>query len=121
MIDEAAPLGSRWINDEVTALVTSSSWIDLHTEMRRRVESLNGLGLKIVAKALGFHWHADDAGGDASMLWYQRATSLASDDERRTWQQKILEYNEDDVRATRHLREWFQHHSKASVPVLSAL
>jgi predicted RecB family nuclease len=104
------------VGSQVDALVGSDSWIDLFDEVRARVQSLNGLGLKIVAKATGFAWNADDAGGEASMRWYAQATTAPDHAVREAQRKKILRYNEDDVEATRHLREWFEEHGPDAVP-----
>jgi predicted RecB family nuclease len=98
------------VSHRIEALVESDGWVDLLPEVRQRVRSLNGLGLKVVARATGFSWRAEDAGGEASMAWYRRATEDPDPAVRASFQRKILEYNEDDVAATLHLRSWFSSH-----------
>jgi len=105
-------LGGPDVGDQVEAMVGSTDWIDLLEEIRARVRSLNGLGLKIVARATGFRWRSGDAGGEASMRWYERATTDPDPAVRAAYRSKILEYNEDDVAATRHLRRWFDAHGR---------
>ena len=64
------------------------------------------MGLKKVAPLAGFSWRGPEVGGDLAMVRYLEATSAPDEsvrDEARRW---ILEYNEDDVRATAALREW---------------
>lgn len=58
--------------------------------------------LKDVAKYLGYAWSDAEAGGAESVVWYDawlRAGDRASLD-------RIVKYNEDDVRATMLLRDW---------------
>ena len=64
------------------------------------------MGLKTVAPLAGFHWRGDEAGGSQPWSASLEATSdgdAAVRAEARRW---ILEYNEDDVRATAALRHW---------------
>jgi predicted RecB family nuclease len=49
------------------------------------------------------------------MRWYERATSDPDRARREYFRTKILEYNEDDVRATRHLRWWFSEHDREAI------
>ena len=58
--------------------------------------------LKDIAALLGFHWRDKEASGAQSVLWCETwlQTGAASDLDR------ILEYNEDDVRATALLTHW---------------
>lgn len=58
--------------------------------------------LKDIAKNLGFKWRNIKASGMQSIIWYdqwmEKGDKKALED--------VLEYNEDDVRATRHLKDW---------------
>lgn len=58
--------------------------------------------LKDVAKHLGFSWRAKDASGANSVLWFQEWLDHGD----RDVLQKIIDYNEDDVRATLFLKDW---------------
>ncbi|HWD23909.1 MAG TPA: TM0106 family RecB-like putative nuclease [Acidimicrobiales bacterium] len=100
-------LGGPDLSQRIETLVASTDWIDLLDELRDRVVGLNGLGLKNVARATGFEWRSADAGGEASMRWYESACHDTDPDVRAASRRKILEYNEDDVEATRHVRKWF--------------
>lgn len=75
-------------------------FVDLLPIVKRHYFGLYGLGIKNVAPAFGFRWRDDDPGGLQSQAWLQeaRAGSLEA-------RQRILHYNEDDVRATAVLRE----------------
>jgi len=63
--------------------------------------------LKDIASFIGFHWRADDASGANSVLWFE--DWLVS--KKPALLQKIMEYNEDDVRATWKLKEWIDVHA----------
>ena len=79
----------------------SEEWVDLHQIVSEQILTEGPLGLKVLATRAGFAWRDDDPSGEASMAWYKEAA--AGDESAR---QRLLEYNEDDVLATRALREW---------------
>ncbi len=95
------------LEEQVEDFIRSEQWVDLLPLVRDQlVTGLPTMGLKTVAPLAGFSWRGDDVGGDSAMVRYVEAT--ADDDpvlrsEARRW---ILDYNEDDVRATAALREW---------------
>ena len=63
-----------------------------------------GESLKDIAKYLGFSWRQEDVSGQSSMILYQDyVESGGRDDQTR---QKLLDYNEDDCRATLHVFDW---------------
>ena len=72
-------------------------WVFLNTDW-----PLTSYGLKPIAKYTGFKWTAEDAGGANSISWYY--DYLAGDD---LQMKKILIYNEDDCKATAHIKNWF--------------
>ena len=59
-------------------------------------------GLKDIAKLLGFRWRNKSAGGAQSIFWYEDWV----DNGDRKVLDTIVEYNEDDVRATKFMKEW---------------
>jgi len=76
---------------------------DLNAALRPAVIfPLTFYSLKDIASYLGFSWRAEDASGANSVLWFEKW--LGSHDD--GLKQKILDYNEDDVRATWKLKEW---------------
>jgi len=84
-------------------------FVDLFPTVRQHFFGTNGLGLKVVASAgAGFHWRDDDPGGLNSMRWFEEAVHGPSKDAREQARTRVLEYNEDDVRATWHLRRWLR-------------
>ncbi|MCG3218101.1 MAG: TM0106 family RecB-like putative nuclease [Candidatus Heimdallarchaeota archaeon] len=81
-----------------------SHMIDLHPLLTKSyVLPLYSYSIKPVAKWLGFKWRAEDAGGDNSMEWYHRFMQGEI-----VMKQKIIDYNEDDVRATLVLKDWME-------------
>ena len=81
-----------------------SAWIDMLPATRDCLESRSGLGLKVVAtEGAGFHWRDEDPGGLQSQDWLDDARA----GEPAAWQ-RILDYNEDDVRATLAVRQFLR-------------
>lgn len=66
--------------------------------------------LKDIAKQLGFKWRHKAAGGANSITWYEQYLQLKDTKKTAAKAKKILQdiidYNEDDVRATLHLKRW---------------
>lgn len=88
---------------------TTSAFVDLFEVVRTHFLGANGLGLKVVAPAVsGFDWRDPDPGGLNSQRWFDDAVHLADTDARSVARIRVLEYNEDDVRATWHLRRWLR-------------
>lgn len=82
-----------------------NSVIDLHTAVTRAVIlPLYFYSLKDVGRYLGFQWRAEDAGGAESIVWYNQW----KEGQQEKLKQKIIAYNEDDVRATLHIKEWLE-------------
>ncbi|KKR48145.1 MAG: hypothetical protein UT84_C0047G0004 [Candidatus Curtissbacteria bacterium GW2011_GWA1_40_16] len=77
--------------------------IDLH---QKTVDSvifpLYFYTLKDVAKFLGYQWSDSEAGGAESVAWYDQWLKTGD----RTFLDRVIKYNEDDVRATMMLKQW---------------
>ena len=68
---------------------------------------LSFYSLKDIGEYIGVTWRADDASGANSVLWFEEWLKKKSP----KLLQKILEYNEDDVRATYKLQRWVREHA----------
>jgi predicted RecB family nuclease len=79
-------------------------FVDLLTVVRANYFGAQGLGIKKVAPEFGFHWRDEDPGGLQSQLWLLEARGSDDPAARNAARTRILEYNEDDVRATDALR-----------------
>jgi predicted RecB family nuclease len=92
--------------DDVEDLLQSDQWVDLYPIVKKQLVTGRGMGLKKVAPMAGFSWRGPEVGGDLAMVRYVEATSAADESVCREARRWILEYNEDDVRATAALRDW---------------
>jgi predicted RecB family nuclease len=108
------PLANGPTGEDLKTFRSSSppAWIDLHELAKRQIQTEGPLGLKQLAGAAGFEWRDENPSGEASMLWYEVASSedthMAS-----ASRQRILDYNEDDCRATKALRDWLNGAAKS--------
>ncbi len=97
----------RHRRDEVDEFTASDEWVDLLEVVKAQLITGRSMGLKETAPLAGFAWRAGDSGGTLAMVKYDQATDEESGPAvRAAAQEWILEYNEDDVRATAALREW---------------
>lgn len=80
-------------------------FVDLHAIVAEHYFGAAGLGLKKVAPAFGFHWRDDEPNGLLSQLWYLDATRTDDPDKAAAARERLLAYNEDDVRATLAIRD----------------
>ena len=105
---------------EIRAFIDSPQWVDIYQVVSDQFISPNGKGLKKIAPVAGFSWRDEEASGEASMSWYRQAVGY--DDEPDLSQRaRLLEYNEDDVIATKVLREWISDRAVHEVPLASEL
>jgi predicted RecB family nuclease len=78
-------------------------FVDLWPIVRANYIGVAGLSIKEVAPEFGFHWRDEDPGGLQAQMWVDEAR--ASDPARREeLRRRVVEYNEDDVRATLAVR-----------------
>ena len=80
-----------------------SRCVDLHAEVIASVTlPVENYSLKTLAGWLGFQWRQQGVSGEQSVCWYDRWLKTGD----RSFLDAILRYNEDDCRATRHLKDW---------------
>ncbi|HAU1644232.1 TPA: TM0106 family RecB-like putative nuclease [Legionella pneumophila] len=63
--------------------------------------------IKDIAKHLDFKWQHEKAGGAQSIFWYEKWLETSD----RTILEDIINYNEDDVRATAFLHTWLNNYN----------
>jgi predicted RecB family nuclease len=105
--------------EQVRAFVDGPQWVDMFQAVSDQFICPNGKGLKKIAPVAGFSWRDPEAGGEASMSWYRLAVGYDGATPDQTQRTRLLEYNEDDVRATQVLREWMTTRADEEVPGLA--
>ncbi|MEJ9078314.1 TM0106 family RecB-like putative nuclease [Gordonia malaquae] len=103
---------------EVDAFIGSKEWVDVFEAVGKNFVCPRGKGLKRIAPVAGFNWRDAEASGEASMEWYAAAVALdgaAFDESQRA---RLLTYNEDDVQATKVLREWISSQDVLELPTV---
>lgn len=101
---------------EVRRFIRSDEWVDLFAVVRDQFLCPNGKGLKVIAPSAGFAWRDPEAGGENSMRWYRDAVGMDGGDPDLDQQERLLRYNEDDVRATWTVRRWMTERAAGDVP-----
>ncbi|MBL1073295.1 TM0106 family RecB-like putative nuclease [Nocardia sp. 2] len=104
---------------EIQKFVDGPEWVDMFQAVSEQFICPNGKGLKKIAPVAGFHWRDPEAGGEASMSWYRLAVAFDGGDPDMSQRTRILEYNEDDVLATKTLRDWMSDRADAEVPAIA--
>ena len=112
-LDRLAAQQDGPVDDDVLAREygrVKDTWVDMYTTMKDHFFGVNGLGLKVVAReGAGFTWRDEEPGGLNSQTWFRDACDPAlNPDTREAARQRVLDYNEDDVRATHVLRKWLR-------------
>ncbi len=78
-------------------------FVDLHQWVTQTVTlPVESYTLKMIARWLGFQWRDRTAGGAQSIYWYSQWLKTGD----RAFLEAILRYNEDDCRATYHIKDW---------------
>ena len=87
----------------------SKYFINLLLIARKVVLPATGYSIKVLAPLAGFNWEVSDAGGDNSLLMYQKAISQKSSDQEKAEAIRWLrEYNRDDIKATFAVRDYLR-------------
>ncbi len=104
-------LSARCPGDELLDWATTyarSEFVDLLEVVQAHFFGAAGLGLKQIAVTAGFGWRDPDPGGLNSQRWFDEAVHGTDPVARAAARRRVLDYNEDDVRATAHLRAWLR-------------
>jgi predicted RecB family nuclease len=106
---------------EVRAFVRSEAWVDVYRSVSEQFLCVRGRSLKALAPVAGFRWRGEAPGGEHSLRWYRAAVGMDSSPPDPRERRRLLVYNEDDVLATRSLREWITRRAETEVPTLGEL
>lgn len=104
---------------QIQQFVDGPQWVDMFQAVSDQFICPNGKGLKKIAPVAGFGWRDPEAGGEASMAWYRLAVAYDGGEPDLSQRTRILEYNEDDVLATKTLRDWMTDRADAEVPSIA--
>jgi len=97
-------------------------FVDIHWCVTEAVTlPVESYALKHIARWMGFEWRDSEANGAQSICWYNDWLTTGD----RAYLDAILRYNEDDCRATYHVKRWLTEFAKlhwqaAQVPYLTA-
>ncbi|OZF07165.1 recombinase RecB [Rhodococcus sp. 15-1154-1] len=105
---------------EIREFIDSEQWVDIYQAVSDQFICPGGKGLKKIAPVAGFTWRDDEAGGEASMGWYRDAVGYDGEPDL-SQRERLLVYNEDDVQATKVLREWMTDRADLEIPTLESL
>jgi predicted RecB family nuclease len=106
---------------QVEAFIADPCWVDLFAVVGEWFLCAHGKGLKRIAPAAGFAWRDPEAGGENSMRWYRDAVGMDGAARDPLQRRRLLEYNADDVAATRALRVWMTSPEVMEVPLAGEL
>ncbi|HEY9872217.1 MAG TPA: TM0106 family RecB-like putative nuclease [Candidatus Obscuribacterales bacterium] len=80
-----------------------SRFVDIHKRVTGLVTlPVEGYSLKAIANWIGFKWRDPEANGSQAIYWYDEWLETGD----RALLDIIVRYNEDDCRATRHVKDW---------------
>jgi len=103
--------------EELEELFASQRWVDMFEPVGQLLWPTESQSLKDIAAHVGFQWRDETPGGDNSIAWYKQAIDDRQDPNARDEsRQRILDYNEDDCRATLAIRDWLTRAGEARKP-----
>jgi len=100
-----------WVisQEELDSLFAHENVIDLYNVIYKNTDwPLWSYSLKDIATYLGFKWRDDTPSGALSIQWYNKYLETGDDD----ILSRILEYNEDDCKATMVIKDFLEKNGK---------
>ncbi|MDJ1181779.1 TM0106 family RecB-like putative nuclease [Roseofilum casamattae] len=77
--------------------------VDIHAWVTQYVTlPVESYALKAIARSMGFDWRDEEASGAQTVYWYDQWMQTGD----REFLDRIIRYNEDDCRATYHVKDW---------------
>jgi uncharacterized protein len=93
--------------------VLLSRFFDLHDWVTQAaILPIESYTLKFIARWLGFHWRDTSANGAQAICWFSQWLETHN----RQFLDDIICYNEDDCRATYHVKEWLTSFLQQQLP-----
>jgi uncharacterized protein len=107
--DVASRFAAKFGVSELVREALERNLVDVLERIRPSVIfPLSFYSLKDLAAYAGFAWRSGDASGANSVLWFENYLKAKD----AGLKKKIVEYNEDDVRATAQLVDWLRKHAR---------
>ncbi|MFZ2681481.1 MAG: TM0106 family RecB-like putative nuclease [Patescibacteria group bacterium] len=101
-------MGAKYGTDQEVLAMLEEQSIDILVRLRECIVfPLSFYSLKDIAQYIGFKWRHEQASGLNSVLWFEDWLNSGN----KQALQDVIDYNEDDVRATWALRNWALKHS----------
>ncbi len=89
-------------------------FVDVYEQVTQTLAlPVESYALKSIARWLGFEWRDLQANGSQCIYWYNQWLETGD----RTFLDTIQRYNEDDCRATRHLKDWLMNFLQDAQPL----
>ena len=111
----------RYGDADGTAARVLGAMFDLRAALQRAVVlPLRSYSIKSVAPSLGFAWRNPEANSQWSTVQYKRARASSDAAERERLFGEIAQYNDDDLRAMKHLWDWMEREAPAGMAVVPA-
>jgi uncharacterized protein len=102
-VDTVKYLGKLYHTPSVILNLLLSRFVDVYEQLIQSVAiPVESYALKSIARWLGFEWREKGASGAKCIYWYEQWL-LTGD---RQLLETIQTYNEDDCRATHHVKDW---------------
>lgn len=101
--DSMGKLGAKYGTDPAITQALVERFVDVHWWVTQLVTMpVESYALKHIARWIGFEWRDTSANGALAIFWY--LAWLKEGD--RSFLDQVIEYNEDDCRATYVVKEW---------------
>lgn len=89
-------------------------FVDVYEQVTQTVAlPIESYALKVIARWLNFEWRDPQGNGSQSIYWYNQWLETGD----RTFLDIIQRYNEDDCRATCHLKDWLYNFMQDTYPL----
>ncbi len=104
-VDTVKRLAKLYQTPKEVILPILERFVDVYEHITQTVAlPIESYALKAIARWLGFEWRDPGANGSQCIYWYDKWLETGD----RTFLDSIQLYNEDDCRATRHVKDWLE-------------
>ncbi len=104
-VDTVKRLAKLYQTPKEVILPILERFVDVYEDITQTVAlPVESYALKAIARWLGFEWRDSTANGSQCIYWYDKWLETGD----RRFLDSIQLYNEDDCRATRHVKDWLE-------------